>query len=208
MWHARWPARPRVAAAWVRRRAGALRARRARRRGPGVRRAPRTAGHDPLLQDPIGAGRNAGGGCRTRAGDNLCPVRGLPAYLEAAGIHRGAVYRRMRRGDALTTERLSDQSIALIVERRAVDAGVRSEEIATLSGHSLRAGYATAAAARRGAQDRQRHPRQEPPRPAPLHPSSTAGAVERHDGESCYSRKAGWIPDTRWMTLASRKRGL
>ena len=53
----------------------------------------------------------------------------------------------MRRGDTLTGQRLSDQSVALIVKRRAADAGIRSEELATLSGHSLRAGYATAAAA-------------------------------------------------------------
>ncbi len=82
-----------------------------------------------------------------RAGDNVCAVRGLQAYLEAAAIHRGPVFRRMRRGDTLTAERLSDQSVALIVKRRATDAGIRREELATLSGHSLRAGYATAAAA-------------------------------------------------------------
>jgi site-specific recombinase XerD len=50
----------------------------------------------------------------------------------------------MRRGDTLTDRRLSDQSVALIIKRRAAVAGVRPEQ---LSGHSLRAGYATAAAA-------------------------------------------------------------
>ena len=50
----------------------------------------------------------------------------------------------MRRGDNLTDQRLSDQSVALIVKRRANAAGVPPE---LLSGHSLRAGYATAAAA-------------------------------------------------------------
>jgi site-specific recombinase XerD len=49
----------------------------------------------------------------------------------------------MRRGDTITTRRLSDQSVALIVKRRATAAGVPPE---LLSGHSLRAGYATAAA--------------------------------------------------------------
>ena len=81
------------------------------------------------------------------AGDDLCPVRALQTWLQAAGIHRGPVFRRMRRGDTLTGERLSDQSVALIVKRRAADARIRSEDIAKLSGHSLRAGYATAAAA-------------------------------------------------------------
>ena len=82
-----------------------------------------------------------------RAGNDLCAVRALQAYLEAGTVHRRPVFRRMRRGDTLTAQRLSDQSVALIVKRRAADAGIRSEELATLSGHSLRAGYATAAAA-------------------------------------------------------------
>jgi integrase len=79
-----------------------------------------------------------------RARNDLCAVRTLRAYLEAAGIHRGPVFRRLRRGDTLTDQRLSDQSVALIVKRRARAAGV---PVAELSGHSLRAGYATAAAA-------------------------------------------------------------
>jgi integrase len=83
-----------------------------------------------------------------RAGhEHLCPVRALQAYLQAAAIHRGAVFRRLRRGDTLTTQRLTGQSVALIVKRRAAAAGIREKELATLSGHSLRAGYATAAAA-------------------------------------------------------------
>jgi hypothetical protein len=68
----------------------------------------------------------------------------MARYLEAAGIHRGPVFRQLRRGDNLTDRRLSDQSVALIVKRRASAAGVPPE---LLSGHSLRAGYATAAAA-------------------------------------------------------------
>ena len=73
-----------------------------------------------------------------------CAVRALRRYLDAAAIHRGPVFRQVRRGDHLTDRRLSDQSVALIVKRRAQAAGVPP---ALLSGHSLRAGYATAAAA-------------------------------------------------------------
>ncbi len=79
----------------------------------------------------------------TRAGDR-CAVRALQAWLHAAGIHHGPVLRRMRRGDTVTEQRLSDPSVALIVKRRARAAGLPP---ALLSGHSLRAGYATAAAA-------------------------------------------------------------
>ena len=73
-----------------------------------------------------------------------CAVCAVRHYLEATGIDRGPVFRRMRRGDNLTDGRLSDQSVALIVKRRAEAAGVPATP---LSGHSLRAGYATAAAA-------------------------------------------------------------
>ena len=73
-----------------------------------------------------------------------CAVRALQAWARAAAIHRGAVFRRIRRGDTLTGQRLSDQSVALIIKRRALGARVDPEK---LSGHSLRAGYATAAAA-------------------------------------------------------------
>jgi site-specific recombinase XerD len=75
---------------------------------------------------------------------NRCAVRALQTWLETAGIHRGPVFRQMRRGDTLTDRRLSDQSVALIVKRRAQTAGLPPT---LLSGHSLRAGYATEAAA-------------------------------------------------------------
>jgi site-specific recombinase XerD len=73
-----------------------------------------------------------------------CAIRALRRYLDGAGIHRGPVFRQLRRSDHLTDHRLSDQSVALIIKRRAQAAGVPP---ALLSGHSLRAGYATAAAA-------------------------------------------------------------
>jgi site-specific recombinase XerD len=72
-------------------------------------------------------------------------------YLDATGIARGPRFHQMRRGDHLTDRRLSDQSVALIVKRRAEAAGVSAM---LLSGHSLRAGYATAAAAA-GVEERQ-----------------------------------------------------
>ena len=87
-----------------------------------------------------------------------CAVRALQDWLQTAGIHSGPVFRQMRRGDTITDRRLSDQSVALIVKRRATSAGLPHTEL--LSGHSLRAGYATAGRQRRHrrAQNRQRHP--------------------------------------------------
>ena len=49
----------------------------------------------------------------------------------------------MQRGDRPSRGRLSGHSVALIVKRRARQAGLPPE---LLSGHSLRAAYATAAA--------------------------------------------------------------
>jgi integrase len=103
-----------------------------------------------------------------RAGDSRCAVHALRVWLDAANIHRGPVFRRMHRGDTVGQDRLTDQSVALIIKRRGQAAGISPED---LSGHSLRAGHAAAAAAaRRGAQDRQRHAPQEPPRAAQVGP--------------------------------------
>ncbi len=41
---------------------------------------------------------------------NRCAVRALSQWLQAANIHRGPVFRRMRRGDTVGEERLTDQS--------------------------------------------------------------------------------------------------
>jgi hypothetical protein len=80
-----------------------------------------------------------------RAGNDLCAVRTLRAYLEAGwDPPRPGVQRAAPRRHPVIDQRLSDQSVALIVKRRARTAGVPAAE---LSGHSLRAGYATAAAA-------------------------------------------------------------
>lgn len=72
-----------------------------------------------------------------------CAVRALARWLDCAEISQHAVFRRMHRGDHVGASRLSAQSVALIVKRRARAVGIPAAE---LSGHSLRAGYATAAA--------------------------------------------------------------
>jgi integrase len=78
------------------------------------------------------------------ASDQRCAVRAVRAWLQTAGIYRGAVFRRLRRGDHVSPDRLTAQSVALVLKRRAQAAGRAPEQ---LSGHSLRSGYITAAAA-------------------------------------------------------------
>jgi integrase len=73
-----------------------------------------------------------------------CPVRALRAWLDAAGHTEGPLFRGFAgKGGAGLTGRLSDRDVARILKRAAEAAGLDS---ARISGHSLRAGAATAAA--------------------------------------------------------------
>jgi integrase len=78
-----------------------------------------------------------------------CPVRSLSAWLEEAGIDEGAIFRSITR-HARIGARLTDRSVARIVKRTALAAGL---DPAPYSGHSLRAGLATSAA-KAGKRDR------------------------------------------------------
>lgn len=71
------------------------------------------------------------------------PVRALREWLECGGIVRGPIFRPIDRHGNVKPQRLTDQSVALVVKRCAHDAGLDSENYA---GHSLRSGLATAAA--------------------------------------------------------------
>lgn len=72
-----------------------------------------------------------------------CPVRSLRAWLKAAGIESGAVFRSIDRAGRMG-DRLSDKAVARAVKRGAVRAGL---DPALYAGHSLRAGLVTSAAA-------------------------------------------------------------
>ena len=76
------------------------------------------------------------------ADQELCPVRALRAWLDAAGIRSGAIFRSISRWGKLGA-RLSAYDVARIVKRRAQAAGLDAR---MLAGHSLRAGFATQAA--------------------------------------------------------------
>ena len=80
----------------------------------------------------------------------VCPVRSLRAWLDAASITEGAVFRSVDRHGKVSPSRLSDRHVALIVKRAVASIG---GEAGTFAGHSLRAGFATSAA-RAGRPDR------------------------------------------------------
>lgn len=78
-----------------------------------------------------------------------CPVHALQAWLAAAAIDTGPVFRRFYRGDHLNEKNvaLSAQSVALLVKALAERVGLDPEQY---SGQSLRRGLLTSAA-RQGA---------------------------------------------------------
>jgi integrase len=73
-----------------------------------------------------------------------CPVTILNAWLTRAKIKQGPVFRKVRQNGVVENRCLSDRSVALILKRCVGHAGFAPEEF---SGHSLRAGFATSAAA-------------------------------------------------------------
>jgi site-specific recombinase XerD len=71
-----------------------------------------------------------------------CPVRTLRAWLEAAAIREGAVFRSVSRHGRVGA-RLLPRDVARVLQRAAAAAGLDASRYA---GHSLRAGLATTAA--------------------------------------------------------------
>lgn len=74
---------------------------------------------------------------------DTCPVRALAAWREASGISEGAWFRSVNRHGYMSPRRLTDRSVALIVKRCALGAGL---EPGNYAGHSLRSGMITTAA--------------------------------------------------------------
>jgi integrase len=77
-------------------------------------------------------------------GTRACPVLALRAWLTAAGIEDGALFRRLRRGGNVTEGAISPRTVATIVKKYAALAGLNPDDF---GGHSLRSGFATSAAA-------------------------------------------------------------
>lgn len=71
-----------------------------------------------------------------------CPVRAYGAWVAAAAITAGAVFREIARGGRMGGHALNKDSVGLIVKRAAARAAL---DPALYAGHSLRAGLATEA---------------------------------------------------------------
>ena len=72
-----------------------------------------------------------------------CPVLSLKNWIELSNINSGALFRRFSRGSKLSENRLTDQTVALLIKKYLQLAGIDSKNY---SGHSLRSGFATSAA--------------------------------------------------------------
>ena len=90
--------------------------------------------------DQLGVGRDVP---VPRLGDeqaDVCPVRALSAWLAAAKIESGAVFRPVTKAGTLRGTRLAAEHVAAVVKRcaRALELDVRR-----YAGHSLRSGFVT-----------------------------------------------------------------
>jgi site-specific recombinase XerD len=81
---------------------------------------------------------------------DTCPIRALQTWLDAAGITAGPVFRSVNRHGHVAEHALSPRSVAKILKRAAMRAGINA---ASIAGHSLRAGMVTQAAMN-GAEER------------------------------------------------------
>ena len=75
--------------------------------------------------------------------ENYCPVKNLNKWLSLSKIKKGAIFRRFTKGSKISENRLTDQTVVLIIKKYLKLAGIESSNF---SGHSLRSGFATAAA--------------------------------------------------------------
>ena len=79
-----------------------------------------------------------------------CPVLSVKKWIELSNIDSGPLFRRFSKGSKLTENRLTDQTVALLIKKYLKLAGIESKNY---SGHSLRSGFATSAA-ESGAEER------------------------------------------------------
>jgi len=79
-----------------------------------------------------------------------CPVVSIKNWLKISKINSGPVFRRFVKGSKLSKNRLTDQTVALLIKQYLNLAGIENKNY---SGHSLRSGFATSAA-ESGAEER------------------------------------------------------
>ena len=79
-----------------------------------------------------------------------CPVVSIKNWINISKINSGSIFRRFLKGSIISKNRLTDQTVALLIKEYLNLAGIDSKNY---SGHSLRSGFATSAA-ESGAEER------------------------------------------------------
>ena len=72
-----------------------------------------------------------------------CPVLSIKRWIEISNINSGPLFRRFTKGSNITKNRLTDQTVAILIKKYLELSGIDSKNY---SGHSLRSGFATSAA--------------------------------------------------------------
>ncbi len=75
--------------------------------------------------------------------ETYCPVVHLKKWIKISNIKDGPIFRRFAKGCSLTSNRLTDQSVVLLIKSYLELAGIENKNY---SGHSLRSGFATVSA--------------------------------------------------------------
>ena len=75
--------------------------------------------------------------------EEFCPIINLKKMLKICEINDGGIFRRISKSGKVSTNRLTDQNVALILKKYLTIAGLDN---INYSGHSLRSGFATASA--------------------------------------------------------------
>jgi integrase len=92
--------------------------------------------------DSQGAGRLVA--VERGAHSDTCPCATLKSWLLGSGVENGPLFRGISRHGAVGQRRLAGRAVARILQRRAAAVDLGDLDLA---GHSLRSGFATAAAA-------------------------------------------------------------
>ncbi len=79
-----------------------------------------------------------------------CPVVSIQKWIKISNINSGPLFRRFIKGSILSENRLTDQTVALLIKQYLKLSGIDNRNY---SGHSLRSGFATSAA-ESGAEER------------------------------------------------------
>ena len=89
--------------------------------------------------DQEGVGRKIG--VPRLPASEYCPVCATQAWLDTSSITTGPLFRPVALGGRIGERRLSDRTVAILIKKRLPD----GKDRAAYSGHSLRAGFVTAA---------------------------------------------------------------